>query len=99
MCDSCVEIDKQEVTVVFRIGPDPHRQGPEKHSSQHCWGREQLALRGIAKRILQKNPLHVEFLKLFDKYPLVRIVPSQTIRRQHDHRIKLASLRTIAEPI
>jgi site-specific DNA recombinase len=34
-----VEIDKQEVTVVFRVGPDPHRHPPEKKSSQHCWGR------------------------------------------------------------
>jgi site-specific DNA recombinase len=34
-----VEIDKQEVTVVFRVGTDPYGQGPEKKSSQHCWGR------------------------------------------------------------
>jgi site-specific DNA recombinase len=34
-----VEIDKQEVTVVFRIGPDPYRHPPEKKSSQHCWRR------------------------------------------------------------
>jgi len=39
-----VEIDKQEVTVVFRIGPDPHGRGPEKQNSQHCWGREDPAL-------------------------------------------------------
>jgi site-specific DNA recombinase len=36
-----VEIDKQEVTVVFRVGTDPYRQSPEKKSSQHCWGRVQ----------------------------------------------------------
>src|SRR5215467_7694477 len=35
-----VEIDKQEVTVVFRVGPDPYRHPPEKKSSQHCWGRK-----------------------------------------------------------
>ena len=34
-----VEIDKQEVTVVFRVGPDPYGQPPEKKSSQHCWRR------------------------------------------------------------
>ena len=34
-----VEIDKQEVTVVFRVGPDPSGQSPEKKSSQHCWRR------------------------------------------------------------
>jgi site-specific DNA recombinase len=31
-----VEIDKQEVTVVFRVGPDPYKHPPEKQSSQHC---------------------------------------------------------------
>jgi site-specific DNA recombinase len=34
-----VEIDKQEVTVVFRVGPDLSGQRPEKQSSQHCWRR------------------------------------------------------------
>jgi site-specific DNA recombinase len=34
-----VEIDKQEVTVVFRVGPDLSGARPEKNSSQHCWGR------------------------------------------------------------
>lgn len=34
-----VEIDKQEVTVVFRVGTDPYGQSPEEKSSQHCWGR------------------------------------------------------------
>src|SRR4030095_3003807 len=28
-----VEIDKQEVTVVFRVGPDPSSEPPEKKSS------------------------------------------------------------------
>jgi site-specific DNA recombinase len=36
-----VEIDKQEVTVVFRIGPDPSGYSPERKSSQHCWRRGQ----------------------------------------------------------
>ncbi len=40
-----VEIDKQEVTVVFRVGPDLSGQRPEKKSSQHCWGREDPTLR------------------------------------------------------
>jgi site-specific DNA recombinase len=34
-----VEIDKQEVTVVFRVGPDSYGPRPEKKSLQHCWGR------------------------------------------------------------
>src|SRR5262249_12298100 len=35
-----VEIDKQEVTVVFRVGPDPSGLIPKQKSSQHCWRRE-----------------------------------------------------------
>jgi site-specific DNA recombinase len=35
-----VEIDQQEVTVVFRVGPDPSGYSPEKKGSQHCWRRE-----------------------------------------------------------
>src|SRR6185369_15026407 len=34
-----VEIDRQEVTVVFRVGPDSYRPRPEKESLQHCWRR------------------------------------------------------------
>ena len=40
-----VEIDRQEVTVVFRVGPDLSGQRPEKTSSQHCWGRALAAAR------------------------------------------------------
>jgi site-specific DNA recombinase len=39
-----VEIDKQEVTVVFRVGPDPSGLTPEKQSSQHCWRRALAAV-------------------------------------------------------
>src|SRR6266850_5184280 len=38
-----VEIDKQKVTVVFRVGPDLSGQRPEQQSSQHCWRRERPA--------------------------------------------------------
>jgi hypothetical protein len=40
-----VEIDKQEVTVVFRVGPDLSGQRPEKQSSQHCWRRSNAGIR------------------------------------------------------
>jgi len=40
-----VEIDKQEVTVVFRVGPDLSGQRPEQQSSQHCWRRDDAPLR------------------------------------------------------
>jgi site-specific DNA recombinase len=39
-----VEIDKQEVTVVFRVGADPFMLSPERGSSQHCWGRQDRPL-------------------------------------------------------
>jgi site-specific DNA recombinase len=48
-----VEVDKQEVTVVFRVGTDPYRQSPEKKSSQHCWAREHAPLRAPCRRIRQ----------------------------------------------
>jgi hypothetical protein len=37
-------------------------------------------LGGIATGILQKNPVDVELLNLFDPYPLVYIVPGYAIR-------------------
>jgi site-specific DNA recombinase len=39
------EIGKQEVTVVFRVGPDPFVLSPDRGSSQHCWGRHRSPLR------------------------------------------------------
>jgi len=50
-----VEIDKQEVTVVFRVGPDPSGSRPrlEKQSSQHCWRREGRPLRDSRLRGLE----------------------------------------------
>jgi site-specific DNA recombinase len=44
-----VEIDKQEVTVVFRVGPDPSGLTPEKQSSQHCWRRALSFMRHTGK--------------------------------------------------
>ena len=48
-----VEIDKQEVTVVFRVGPDLSGQRPEQQSSQHCWRREGRPLRDPRLRGLE----------------------------------------------
>src|SRR5215475_2585662 len=50
-----VEIGKQEVTVVFRVGPDPSGQSPEKKSSQHCWGRDYAPLRGARDRVPDRS--------------------------------------------
>jgi hypothetical protein len=34
-----VEIDEQEVRIVYRVSPSPFEGGPQQGSSQHCWGR------------------------------------------------------------
>jgi site-specific DNA recombinase len=34
-----VEIDEQEVRVVYRVMPTPFEGGPQRGCSQHCWGR------------------------------------------------------------
>jgi site-specific DNA recombinase len=33
-----VEIDEQEVRIVYRVSPSPFERGPQQGSSQHCWG-------------------------------------------------------------
>ncbi len=35
-----VEIDEQEVRIVYRVSPSPFEGGPQQGSSQHCWGRD-----------------------------------------------------------
>src|SRR6516162_8178827 len=34
-----VEVDEQEVRIVYRVSPSPFERGPQQGSSQHCWGR------------------------------------------------------------
>ena len=34
-----VEIDEQEVRIVYRVSPSPFEGGPQQGSLQHCWGR------------------------------------------------------------
>jgi site-specific DNA recombinase len=34
-----VEIDEQEVRIVYRVTPTPFEEGPQRGCSQHCWGR------------------------------------------------------------
>src|SRR5208337_1297479 len=40
-----VEIDEQEVRIVYRVSPSPFEGGPQQGSLQHCWGRDHAALR------------------------------------------------------
>jgi site-specific DNA recombinase len=35
-----VEIDEQEVRIVYRVSPSPFEKGPQQGSLQHCWGRD-----------------------------------------------------------
>jgi site-specific DNA recombinase len=39
-----VEVDEQEVRIVYRVSPFPFEGGPQQGRSQHCWGRDQPAL-------------------------------------------------------
>jgi site-specific DNA recombinase len=39
-----VEVDEQEVRIVYRVRPSPFEGGPQQGRSQHCWGREGRAL-------------------------------------------------------
>ena len=35
-----VEIDQQEVRIVYRVSPSPFEGRPQQGSLQHCWGRD-----------------------------------------------------------
>jgi site-specific DNA recombinase len=39
-----VEVDEQEVRIVYRVGPSPFEGRPQQDSSQHCWGRNEPAV-------------------------------------------------------
>jgi site-specific DNA recombinase len=45
-----VEVDEQEVRVVYRVSPTPFEGRPQQGCSQHCWGRDDPALRRAAQR-------------------------------------------------
>src|SRR6516165_5160818 len=36
-----VEVDEQEVRIVYRVSPTPFEGRPQQGRSQHCWGRDQ----------------------------------------------------------
>src|SRR5208337_3181497 len=40
-----VEIDEQEVRIVYRVSPSPFEGGPQQGSLQPCWGRANATLR------------------------------------------------------
>jgi site-specific DNA recombinase len=34
-----VEVDEQEIRIVYRVSPSHFERGPQQSRSQHCWGR------------------------------------------------------------
>jgi site-specific DNA recombinase len=39
-----VEVDEQEIRIVYRVSPSPFERGPQQGRSQHCWGRDHSTL-------------------------------------------------------
>jgi hypothetical protein len=60
---------------------------------------EQFTLRTVAERVLKKDQLRIEFLKLLDEKPLMRIVARETIGRENNDGIELAALRAITQSV
>jgi hypothetical protein len=61
--------------------------------------RQQLALRTIAERIVEKDHLRVHLGELFDQKPLMGIVPGEPIGRHDDDGIKLPTPSGITQPV
>ncbi len=53
-----VEIDEQEVRIVYRVSPSPFEGGPQQGSLQHCWGRDHPSLRRANRRGFEDSILH-----------------------------------------
>jgi site-specific DNA recombinase len=55
-----VEIDEQEVRIVYRVSPSPFEGGPQQGCLQHCWGRDdpplRCAFRGGEQDVLLQEP-------------------------------------------
>jgi site-specific DNA recombinase len=50
-----VEVDGEEVRIVYRVSPSPFEEGPQQRRSQHCWGRERSSMCGSAGAILKDD--------------------------------------------
>ena len=57
-----VEVDEQEVRIVYRVGPSPFEGRPQQGGLQHCWGRNLSSLWQYLFRRLgclqNQNPRH-----------------------------------------
>jgi site-specific DNA recombinase len=62
-----VEVDQQEVRIVYRVSPSPFEGGPQQRSLLHCWGRGDAALRcslfGGIEDVLLHEPGFQPFLE------------------------------------
>ena len=53
-----VEIDDQEVRIVYRVSPSPFENRPQQGISQHCWGRGCSHRLQVLCRLHQHQALH-----------------------------------------
>ena len=58
-----VEVDEQEVRIVYRVSPSPFEGSPQQGHSQHCWGRDDPALRCPAERGSVVPPFEISGLE------------------------------------
>jgi site-specific DNA recombinase len=66
-----VEVDEKEVRIVYRVSPSPFEGGPQQGRSQHCWGRDDPALRRSFLRRVEDVFLHVPSFPPLPKHHLV----------------------------
>ena len=52
-----VEVDEQEVRIVYRVSPSPFEGSPQQGRSQHCWGRDVAAAPERLPRPPSRPPL------------------------------------------
>ncbi len=65
-----VEIGPEKVNVLFRVIPDPFESSPDRGSLQHCWGRDDTALRSSAGCFVEHFCLDIAcFQPLFNQRP------------------------------
>ena len=79
-----VEIDEQEIRIVYRVSPSPFERGPQQGFSQHCWGHENPALWRAGFRSRMDSLLHH-----------ARVEPFAD--QAHDHTIAHPSLEELSK--
>ncbi|HMB08017.1 MAG TPA: recombinase family protein, partial [Isosphaeraceae bacterium] len=89
-----VEIDEEEVRIVYRVSPSPFEGGPQQGRSQHCWGRDHTALRDSAVGGVEPPVLKVSrFEEVTDETQETVIVDFRPENPQDDRVIDLVEAR------